>query len=138
MDACVYVSNNKYIIIITDVNVFFRYGHSAVVFEGSLYIYGGFDGQMLSDILKYTPGKCSHLTTKAACLGSNPGIKCIWDSRVTKCINIEEMSRMMTPELDDVISTCPERNRSSMTQRLDRLILSLIFTYYTFNIYKKF
>lgn len=29
-----------------------RFGHSSVVFEGSLYIYGGFDGQMLSDMLK--------------------------------------------------------------------------------------
>lgn len=29
-----------------------RFGHSAVVFEGSLYIYGGFNGQMMNDILK--------------------------------------------------------------------------------------
>lgn len=30
-----------------------RFGHSAAVFNSSLYIYGGFDGQMLNDILKY-------------------------------------------------------------------------------------
>lgn len=30
-----------------------RYGHSATVFEDSMYIYGGFDGQMLSDMLRY-------------------------------------------------------------------------------------
>lgn len=29
-----------------------RFGHSAVTFAGSLYIYGGFDGQMLSDMLR--------------------------------------------------------------------------------------
>lgn len=29
-----------------------RFGHSANVFENSLYIYGGFDGQMLSDMLR--------------------------------------------------------------------------------------
>lgn len=29
-----------------------RFGHSTVVFENSLYIYGGFDGQMLNDMLK--------------------------------------------------------------------------------------
>lgn len=28
-----------------------RFGHSAVTFQGRLYIYGGFDGQMLADIL---------------------------------------------------------------------------------------
>lgn len=30
-----------------------RFGHSAVVFENSLYIYGGFDGQMLNDMIRY-------------------------------------------------------------------------------------
>lgn len=29
-----------------------RFGHSATVFNNSLYIYGGFDGQMLSDMLR--------------------------------------------------------------------------------------
>lgn len=29
-----------------------RFGHSAVTFEDSLYIYGGFNGQMMNDILK--------------------------------------------------------------------------------------
>lgn len=29
-----------------------RFGHSANVFERSLYIYGGFNGQMLNDMLK--------------------------------------------------------------------------------------
>lgn len=30
-----------------------RFGHSAVVFEGSMYVYGGFNGQLMNDILKY-------------------------------------------------------------------------------------
>lgn len=30
-----------------------RYGHSATVFEKSMYIYGGFSGTMLSDMLRY-------------------------------------------------------------------------------------
>lgn len=30
-----------------------RFGHSAVVFENSMYIYGGFDGQMLNHMLKW-------------------------------------------------------------------------------------
>ena len=29
-----------------------RFGHSANIFEDSLYIYGGFDGQMISDMLR--------------------------------------------------------------------------------------
>lgn len=30
-----------------------RYGHSATLYEKSMYIYGGFDGQMLSDMFRY-------------------------------------------------------------------------------------
>ena len=30
-----------------------RYGHSATVFKESMYIFGGFDGQMLSDMLRF-------------------------------------------------------------------------------------
>lgn len=33
-----------------------RYGHTATVFESSMYVYGGFDGQMLSDMLRYASG----------------------------------------------------------------------------------
>lgn len=30
-----------------------RFGHSAVIFNGELYIYGGFDGIMRNDMIKY-------------------------------------------------------------------------------------
>lgn len=35
-----------------DMNDLPRYGHSATVFEKSMYIYGGFNGEMLSDMLR--------------------------------------------------------------------------------------
>lgn len=38
-----------------------RYGHTATVFEKSMYIYGGFDGQMLSDMSRYDQGRSSLL-----------------------------------------------------------------------------
>ncbi|XP_067009750.1 attractin-like protein 1 isoform X3 [Anabrus simplex] len=69
-----------------------RFGHSAVTFEGSLYIFGGFDGQMLSDMLKYTPGKCYGLTNATACLNTRPGVKCVWEKVKNKCVPIAEVS----------------------------------------------
>ncbi|KAG7200810.1 hypothetical protein KM043_003181 [Ampulex compressa] len=69
-----------------------RYGHSATVFEKSMYIYGGFDGQMLSDMLRYTPGNCEHLTNQNQCLTARTGVKCIWDKRVAKCLRITKIS----------------------------------------------
>lgn len=70
-----------------------RFGHSAVVFEGSLYIYGGFNGQMMNDILKFTPGNCYALTSQSACLNMKPGLKCIWDRNQGKCLPNTAISR---------------------------------------------
>lgn len=92
-----------------------RFGHSAVVFEGSLYLYGGFDGQMLSDILKYTPGTCSYLTTPNSCLSTRSGVKCVWDHRNNKCVAIQDVPKKLSLEVEDVIKRCPEVNRSSIT-----------------------
>ena len=69
-----------------------RYGHSATVFEKSMYIYGGFDGQMLSDMLRYTPGNCEHLLTQNQCLVSRTGVKCIWDKKGQRCMQITNIS----------------------------------------------
>lgn len=100
-----------------------RFGHSAITFENSLYIYGGFDGQMLNDMLKYTPGNCSSLNTQSLCLNTLPGVKCVWDRKNGgKCIPVSELSISQIlagkHELDDVISKCPEENRSSITYNI--------------------
>lgn len=96
-----------------------RFGHSAVTFENSLYIYGGFDGQMLTDMLKYTPGNCSYLTSQNACLNTLPGVKCVWDHRKGgKCVSVVDLSNSQiyakSHELEGVITKCPEENRSSI------------------------
>ncbi|XP_018329605.1 attractin isoform X2 [Agrilus planipennis] len=93
-----------------------RYGHSAVTFEGSLYIYGGFDGQMLSDILKYTPGSCEHLINKNSCLGTRPGVKCVWDRKGSKCMRIQDVPNVVKTlpiDEEELIMRCPEEMRSS-------------------------
>lgn len=33
-----------------------RYGHDAFVSGGNMYVIGGFNGEMLNDLLKFTPG----------------------------------------------------------------------------------
>lgn len=63
-----------------------RYGHAAVTFEGALYVYGGFDGQMLSDMVRYVPGECGSLRERSSCLGRLPGRKCAW--RAGLCVEV--------------------------------------------------
>ncbi|XP_017752850.1 PREDICTED: attractin-like protein 1 isoform X1 [Eufriesea mexicana] len=72
-----------------------RYGHSTTVFEKSMYIYGGFDGQMLSDMSRYTPGNCEHLTNQNQCLNARTGVKCVWDKSEDRCIQITKISRQV-------------------------------------------
>jgi hypothetical protein len=43
-----------------------RFGHTAVLHNGTVFIYGGFNGQTKSDILTYTPGHCAHMKVRQA------------------------------------------------------------------------
>ncbi|KAJ8939067.1 hypothetical protein NQ318_008670, partial [Aromia moschata] len=93
-----------------------RYGHSAVVFEGSLYIYGGFDGQMLSDILKYTPGNCK-FANETSCLSIESGMKCIWESKTSSCSLVSRVSKdLVLKEEETHLNSCPKLNRTTATQ----------------------
>ncbi|XP_036078037.1 attractin-like protein 1 isoform X5 [Rousettus aegyptiacus] len=58
-----------------DVN---RFGHSAVVINGSMYIFGGFSSVLLNDILVYKPPNCRAFRDEELCKNAGPGIKCIW------------------------------------------------------------
>lgn len=92
-----------------------RFGHSAVVFEDSLFIYGGFDGQMLSDMLKYTPGDCSY-SNETACLNSKPGVKCVWNSRANVCSPVLQVPKeLVLKKEESYITRCPYVNRSTGT-----------------------
>ncbi|XP_038159063.1 attractin-like protein 1 isoform X1 [Cyprinodon tularosa] len=58
-----------------DVN---RFGHSAVVSNGSMYVFGGFSGLLLNDVLSYTPPSCRAYSSPSACLAAGPGVRCHW------------------------------------------------------------
>ncbi|XP_020278926.1 attractin-like protein 1 isoform X2 [Pseudomyrmex gracilis] len=79
-----------------DMNDLPRYGHSATVFRNdsgvSMYIYGGFDGEMLSDMLRYTPGNCENITNQNQCLNARIGLKCVWHTREERCLHITKIS----------------------------------------------
>lgn len=96
-----------------------RFGHSAKLFDGSMYIYGGFDGQMLSDMLKYTPGTCHQFQKASECLSNRPGLKCIWDLSQTRCIDVAHIPKEHIFARDQAqYRVCPEEGRIVMTQQL--------------------
>ncbi|KAG9338329.1 hypothetical protein JZ751_025885, partial [Albula glossodonta] len=58
-----------------DVN---RFGHSAVVSNGSMYVFGGFSSVLLNDVLVYRPPSCEALRSQEACQHPGPGVRCVW------------------------------------------------------------
>lgn len=107
-----------------------RFGHSAAMFERSLYVFGGFNGQMLSDMLKYTPGDCGVQRKSETCLRARPGLKCVWDIAASRCRAVEEIGGGMGAAGEraasvwraardaDVYQVCSDRSRHSLTQQL--------------------
>ncbi|XP_023308777.2 attractin [Lucilia cuprina] len=96
-----------------------RFGHSSVVFEDNLYIYGGFNGQLLNDILRFSPGHCNYYSKEEKCTNARPGVKCIWDVQKMRCIPITRVQRsaIYGREQYDYIA-CPSKSRITMTSEL--------------------
>ena len=44
-----------------------RYGHSATLYDNSLYIFGGFNGVVLNDLVRFTPGSVQNKLRCAWC-----------------------------------------------------------------------
>ncbi|XP_039403593.1 attractin-like protein 1 isoform X2 [Mauremys reevesii] len=55
-----------------------RFGHTAVVSNGSMYIFGGFSSVLLNDILVYKPPDCEAFRQEELCKNAGPGIRCLW------------------------------------------------------------
>ncbi|XP_037091277.1 attractin-like protein 1 [Pollicipes pollicipes] len=63
-----------------------RYGHAAVVFEGSMYVVGGYNGRMFNDVLRFRPGRCDGNGSSKSCLASATiGAKCAWNVKARAC-----------------------------------------------------
>lgn len=43
-----------------------------------MYVFGGFSGLLLNDVLSYTPPSCRAYSSPSACLAAGPGVRCLW------------------------------------------------------------
>ena len=48
-----------------------RYGHASAVVNSRLYIIGGYDGQMIDDVIIYQPARCHVLMSRDECEGDD-------------------------------------------------------------------
>uniref|UniRef100_A0A674NJ52 Attractin like 1 n=1 Tax=Takifugu rubripes TaxID=31033 RepID=A0A674NJ52_TAKRU len=86
-----------------DVN---RFGHSAVVSNGSMYVFGGFSGMLLNDVLVYRPPSCQAFVAEESCVLAGPGVRCIWSR--SRCLSWEP-SMANGSLIPDSFSTVDER-----------------------------
>ncbi|NXC38354.1 ATRN protein, partial [Penelope pileata] len=84
-----------------DVN---RFGHSAVLYNSTMYIFGGFNSLLLSDILKYTPERCEAFANETACARAGPGLRCVWAR--PGCVPWENAT---VQQQQKVLEDCPAR-----------------------------
>lgn len=92
-----------------------RFGHSGLIFKDQIYFFGGFQGILLNDVLRYTPGRCQFLDRREKCLFTGRlGRKCAWSERTKQCIEADKMlpgfeyvkcanADSRSPEEDDVL-----------------------------------
>lgn len=71
-----------------------------------MYIFGGFNSLLLSDILKYTPERCEAFDNETACLRAGPGIRCVWAATVPGCVPWEMAT---VQQQQKVFEDCPSR-----------------------------
>ncbi|OUC50000.1 plexin repeat-containing domain protein [Trichinella nativa] len=73
-----------------------RYGHRALMYKESMYLFGGFTGTLMTDVLQFTPGSCSYNRAKDECLNSQQGVKCFWYK--SRCMTSEEALQQIKVE----------------------------------------
>ena len=74
-----------------------RFGHTAVVVNGTMVIHGGFNGVLMNDTLIYSPGKCEVFKDKTDCLNAKAGVKCAWNTKKSVSAKAELLQLKLTP-----------------------------------------
>jgi hypothetical protein len=62
-----------------------RFGHSSVVYQNEMYVFGGFNGIMLNTMFKYYPGNCSSVRVKHDCFKMRFSLNCVWNDDQKLC-----------------------------------------------------
>jgi len=80
-----------------------RYGQSAVYYNSSVYVFGGFDGQLKNDFFQISiKGDPSKLTNMESCLSAPPLAGYVWIKGTSRCV----IADISLPESDVIKKAC--------------------------------
>uniref|UniRef100_A0A8C6WF45 Attractin n=1 Tax=Neogobius melanostomus TaxID=47308 RepID=A0A8C6WF45_9GOBI len=82
-----------------------RFGHSAVF---TMYVFGGFNSLLLSDVLLYTSPSCAAFSSDASCAQAWPGIQCVWNSTQSICLPWEMLHKIYSTCTPKRIERCDQ------------------------------
>lgn len=89
-----------------------------------MYVFGGFSGMLLNDVLVYRPPSCQAFLAEEGCIKAGPGVRCIWSRG--HCVRWEPSmaNRSLTPA-----PFCPPKpgENDSLTLFLAEALLTLLF-----------
>uniref|UniRef100_A0A672HY88 Attractin n=1 Tax=Salarias fasciatus TaxID=181472 RepID=A0A672HY88_SALFA len=77
-----------------------RFGHSAVFSDGVMFVFGGFNSLLLSDVLLYTAPSCSAFSSAASCGQTWPGVHCVWNATLVWCVCADHCVCLRPPDVD--------------------------------------
>ncbi|KAM4809130.1 attractin [Rhinophrynus dorsalis] len=83
-----------------------RFGHTAVLRNSSMYVFGGFNSLLLSDVLMFTPRSCESFTSGNSCIAAGPGIRCVWNASLSQCSSWESAT---SDQEEQSLSLCPNK-----------------------------
>ncbi|KAJ7336559.1 hypothetical protein OS493_011773 [Desmophyllum pertusum] len=63
-----------------------RYGHTALLVNRTMYVFGGFQGIVFNDILSFTPGPCDLIKDKGTCETHANSSDCMWNDSTSSCL----------------------------------------------------
>lgn len=52
----------------------------------AMYVFGGFNSLLLSDVLVYTSPSCSAFSSAESCRQAPPTIQCLWNNTLDRCL----------------------------------------------------
>ena len=68
-----------------------------------MYVFGGFNSLLLSDVLRFSPVSCAAFRGRDECTFASPGLHCVWNATTKACLPWETAAPSQD---DDLLNTC--------------------------------
>ena len=114
-----------------------RFGHTSIVHDNEMFIFGGFNSFMLNNLIKYVPTNCSQLKSKNDCCKLVFTLNCVWDDEKKLCMEYNEDMTLLNNRINTALTNGSNNNNSKKNYLLNSSTSSNdnTFCHPNFNVY---